>query len=122
MENSSVGAGLVRFFVRRYDPDCDQETTVQYVVPSAKDMTVLEALLYVRDHDDASLAFEFGCRYGVCCWCVISIDGALRLACRTPLKQDQELRPSRRLPVIRDLVVDRSTMKRSCGSSPMDEP
>jgi succinate dehydrogenase/fumarate reductase iron-sulfur protein len=68
---------------------------------------VLEALCHVYDKIDSTLAFRMGCRYKTCGLCAIEIDGKPRMACLTKLKKEMVLRPLPKLPVVRDLVVDR---------------
>ena len=46
-------------------------------------MTVLDALLFVHDNLDDSLAFRYSCRGAVCGSCGMLINRVPRLACRT---------------------------------------
>ncbi|MFQ5920350.1 MAG: 2Fe-2S iron-sulfur cluster-binding protein, partial [Thermoplasmata archaeon] len=81
-----------------------------FTVPFRRDMMVLDALAYVKDHMDGSLAFRWSCRMGICGSCGADVDGTARLTCATFL---HELRgpivrvgPLNHFPIIKDLVVD----------------
>ncbi|MFQ6013070.1 MAG: succinate dehydrogenase iron-sulfur subunit [Thermoplasmata archaeon] len=81
-----------------------------FTVPFRRDMMVLDALSYVKDHMDGSLAFRWSCRMGICGSCGASVEGTPRLTCSTFL---HELRrpivrvgPLSHFPIIKDLVVD----------------
>ena len=95
--------------VMRYDPTRDGEPRPQrFVVPTEKGATVQQALMHIYEEQDSSLAFRCGCRYRYCGLCALEVDDKPCLACLTPLKDGQVLKPLRHLPVLRDLVVDRS--------------
>ena len=87
-----------------------QQFGVPVISPS---MSVLDALLWVQQNDDPTLAFRCACRVGMCGSCGVVINGREGLACRT-LVRDLAQRPQsiikaepmRHLPVIRDLVTD----------------
>lgn len=82
----------------------------EYKVPYLQGMTVLDALNYIRENLDSSLAFRSHCRMGVCGSCGMIINGKPRLACNTQivrLESDMvELMPLYNFPVARDLVVE----------------
>ena len=64
------------------------ETESQYErfeVPYRKGMTILEALFYIQDHFDSSLAFRYSCRGAVCGSCGLTVDKVPQLACRTQI-------------------------------------
>src|SRR3972149_6037424 len=93
----------------RYDPTRDGEPRPQrFVVPTEKGATVQQALMHIYEELDSTLAFRCGCRYRYCGLCALEVDGKPGLACLTPLRDGQVLKPLRHLPVLRDLVVDRS--------------
>ncbi len=77
---------------------------VEYNVPNLN--TVLEALLYIRENIDSTLAFNHACRSGICGACAVKIDGIPKLACKTPLKNDITIEPLDGFKVVRDLIVD----------------
>jgi succinate dehydrogenase/fumarate reductase iron-sulfur protein len=99
-----------RISIRRYDPETDTEPRwVDYTVPSGDRTTVLEALTYVYENIDPTLAFRFGCRFDSCGLCAVELNGRSRMACSTALEQGMKIAPLARMPVLRDLVIDRAT-------------
>jgi len=100
--------------IYRFDPDLDQEARIgTFVIPYQDGMTVLEALFYVLEKVDGSLAFRFSCREGICGACAMFINGSYRLACETQVARlleeghrEVHVMPLPHLPVIKDLVVD----------------
>jgi len=79
-----------------------------FEVPYQHGMSVLDALLWVRDHLDSSLAVRYGCvNANACKTCIALVEGKVTYLCVAPLERDQttvEPLPSRVL--IRDLVTD----------------
>lgn len=83
------------------------------LAPSA---TVLDALerLREREGDCLGLAYRAACRHGACGECSVQVNGRGVLSCMTTLgsvcsgHQRVEVQPLAGLPVLRDLVVDRS--------------
>ena len=53
----------------------DSSGFAHYSVPVAENARVLDALLHVRHHHDATLAFRYSCRVGMCGSCAIVING-----------------------------------------------
>jgi succinate dehydrogenase/fumarate reductase iron-sulfur protein len=99
---------MARIRVQRWDPERGgQPALVTYEVPMEEGATVLGALLHVYEANDSSLALRFACRNVACGLCAVDVDGRPRLACTTPLKDGMTIRPLRRLPVARDLSVER---------------
>lgn len=103
--------------VMRYDPDRDDEPSLQrYRVPFDEDTSVLAALQYVKDELDGSLSFCWSCRMAVCGSCGKMVNGEPKLSCRTFLR-DYHPGPVRiealdHFPVVRDLVIDQSDFLR----------
>jgi succinate dehydrogenase / fumarate reductase iron-sulfur subunit len=58
----------------------------RFEVPVSKGMSVLEALFYIQDYSDSTLAFRYACRGAVCGSCGITIDKIPLLACRMQVK------------------------------------
>jgi succinate dehydrogenase / fumarate reductase, iron-sulfur subunit len=126
--------------VRRYDPDVDvtapsgsaalpaaaasaaEGRWQRYDVELPAGSTMLEALMYVQDHVDGSLAFRRSCRHGICGSCGMRVNGCARLACTTQLSlaiEEAERRAARssadpvvrveplgNMPLVKDLVTD----------------
>ena len=82
----------------------------EFDVDSGPETTVLDALVDAQRTADATLAFRYACRVGMCGSCAMVVNGRERWACRTRLAslgtKDVTVRPLYHLPVIRDLVVD----------------
>lgn len=100
----------VELRVFRYIPDTDDEPHYEnYEVDWVEGMTVLDALLRVRDDIDSSLTIRHSCRMARCGSDAVYINGKQRLACNTQvaeLEQPIEVEPLPRFDVVRDLVVD----------------
>src|SRR3989304_877887 len=65
----AVEAGIVTVTVRvtRFHPETDRSPGQQdYLVPAGPGMTVLDALVYIKEHLDGSLAYRSSCRMGIC--------------------------------------------------------
>jgi succinate dehydrogenase / fumarate reductase iron-sulfur subunit len=72
-------------------------------------MTVLNALIFARDHFDASLTFRHSCRQAVCGSDALFVNGRQRLGCKTQLSDLAEpvrVEPLPHQEVVKDLVVD----------------
>jgi succinate dehydrogenase/fumarate reductase-like Fe-S protein len=100
---------IARLRVSRSTPD---EPTVRYqefAVPFEAGASVLDALIWIRTHQDASLAIRYSCiNANVCKECLIAIDGKVGYACTTRLRHDtlMTLDPLPGKPVLRDLVTE----------------
>uniref|UniRef100_A0A343UY41 Succinate dehydrogenase [ubiquinone] iron-sulfur subunit, mitochondrial n=1 Tax=Sirodotia delicatula TaxID=386631 RepID=A0A343UY41_9FLOR len=70
---------------------------------------VLDALIQVKNTQDATLSFRRSCREGICGSCAMNIDGTNGLACLQPLKGTKKyvvIYPLPHMYVIKDLVPD----------------
>jgi succinate dehydrogenase/fumarate reductase iron-sulfur protein len=95
--------------VLHYDPTTDTNKRREYRVPNQPGATVLQALQHIYAELDATLAFRYGCRYSRCGLCGVMADGKPRLACKVKLASTSEVAPLAGLPLLRGLVVDRTT-------------
>ena len=85
--------------------------TVEYKVPVAPGMVVLDALHYIQGHLAGDLAVRWNCKAGKCGSCSAEVNGKPRLTCKTrmdtlPLDQPITVVPMQTFPVIKDLVTD----------------
>ncbi len=96
--------------IERYVPESGTFETQSYDVPMGKGTTVLQALLYIYEEYDSTLAFRFGCRCVKCGECALNVDGIPRLACATSAHEQMRISPLKNLPPLRDLIVDRSVL------------
>ena len=95
--------------IRRFDPCVGGEPKwVEYEAPDGERATVLETLMHIYENEDPTLAFRFGCRFGKCGLCAVEVDGRPRMACFTEIEDGMKIAPLSRMPVVRDLVVDRA--------------
>ncbi|MBO4248084.1 succinate dehydrogenase/fumarate reductase iron-sulfur subunit [Halomicrobium sp. IBSBa] len=99
--------------VFRYDPEVEGKEEPRFddfTVPFHKGMTVLDALIYSRDHYDSSLTFRHSCRQAVCGSDALFINGRQRLACKTQIADLDagtiRIEPLPHQEVVKDLVVD----------------
>lgn len=102
--------------VQRFNPDVDQKPYMQeFTVPMTPDTTVLDALHHIKTEQDGSLTFRRSCRHAICGSCAMNVNGSNDLVCHRSLAEslDHEgvvtIRPLPYLPIIKDLVVDRSS-------------
>ncbi len=101
----------VTFKVLRYTPGVDQKPRMQaFEVPLSKGMTVLDGLLWIKEHVDPTLSWRSSCRMGVCGSCGMFINGRPRLACNNQITHLHSevitVKPLPNYDIIRDLVPD----------------
>ena len=83
----------------------------RYDVPRHASQTVLDVVSHVQRHVDATLAYRYACRVGMCGSCAMTVNGKARWTCRTHVDTVAgsamlEIAPLNHLPIVRDLVVD----------------
>src|SRR5262245_43981350 len=96
---------------------------VEYQVPIAPGMVVLDALHYVQAHQAPDLAVRWNCKAGKCGSCSAEVNGRPRLTCKTrldalPLDQPITVQPMKAFPVIKDLVTNVSWNDRLNQTTP----
>lgn len=94
-----------------YRGDNEGGQHVEYKVPIAPGMVVLDALHYIQGHLAPDLAVRWNCKAAKCGSCSAEINGRPRLTCKTrlddlPLDQPITVNPMKAFPVIRDLVTN----------------
>ncbi len=116
--------------VYRKESETSEPHYERYEVPVKQGMNVLEALFYIQDHYDSTLAFRYACRGAICGACGMTINKFPRLACKTQISRlksekvlkiletefgdtsdwDEEteilVEPLPNMDIIKDLVVD----------------
>ena len=108
-----AGAKAVKSFrIYRYDPEAGGNPRWDtYDVPvDAVGPMVLDALIYIKNTIDPTLAFRRSCREGVCGSCAMNIGGRNTLACthgwaEAPGKAVQ-ISPLPHMAVVKDLIPD----------------
>ena len=107
--NSRLAPGdLLTVKVRRSEVAAGGEAYQDFQVPYQKWMRVLDALNWIADNAAADLAFRWFCGSKMCGTCAVRMNGREVLACWEAVEPNMLIEPLRNLPVIRDLVVDRS--------------
>jgi len=89
----------------------DRTTPVSYdefTVPFEAGASVLDALVWIRSHVDASLAFRYACiNANACKQCLVQVDGRVVYACTARLTPGlMTIEPLANKTLIRDLVSD----------------
>jgi len=99
----------IRLTLARFDPEKDQAPRREtHLVPFQKGMTILDAIFYIYENIDRSLAFSYGCRYGRCGLCAVNVNGKPTLICQTLAPKEMIVEPLPNYPVVRDLVIERA--------------
>lgn len=111
--NARIAIGdPVMIKVRRSDDGRLQE----FQTPYQKAMRVLDALNAIALKDAPDLAFRWFCGSKMCGTCAVRMNGREVLACWEAVEPEMTIEPLRNLPVIRDLVVDRTPYERKVAS------
>ncbi|HZS74776.1 MAG TPA: succinate dehydrogenase iron-sulfur subunit [Candidatus Nitrosotalea sp.] len=97
--------------ISRSNPSEGQEAIFsEFQIPVQKWTTVLEAILYVKQNFDHSVAVRYSCRQASCGSCGMKINGKPALACYTKISELNSnivtVEPMNNFPIIRDLAVD----------------
>jgi succinate dehydrogenase iron-sulfur subunit len=84
---------------------------VEYQVPIAPGMVVLDAIHYIQAHQAPDLAVRWNCKAGKCGSCSAEVNGRPRLTCKArldalPLAEPITVQPMKSFPIIKDLVTD----------------
>lgn len=95
--------------VYRFDPSVGMEGRFEcFEVPAGPHWTVMQALDYIAENCDSSLAYyrHSACCHGICGRCALKINGKIGLACATEIGGLSEitLEPKNN-KVLRDLVT-----------------
>jgi succinate dehydrogenase / fumarate reductase iron-sulfur subunit len=100
----------VKVTLRRQDPESGEGPRYQtYEVPYVQGMSLLNALDFIFEHLDGSLAYDdhAACQHGICGTCTVMVDGRPSLMCQTPVAADMTVEPVPHRRVVRDLVYAR---------------
>jgi len=97
----------MRIVLVRSDGASTWEVAVE--VPDDPRLTILEALQQAAE-SIPGLAFRYGCRNARCGVCTVEVSGRPKLACRDRVRAGDRIAALSTLPVLRDLVSDRSAV------------
>jgi succinate dehydrogenase / fumarate reductase, iron-sulfur subunit len=101
---------IYKVHILRFNPEADKEAHWEtYDIPWVRTMTVIEGLEWLWDQGEY-IAFRSNCREFTCGSCAMTINGKPSLACDTVLQDDMRIEPLSRYPVLKDLVVDSSSV------------
>lgn len=106
---AASGKKLLNIEVKRYRPTDAEPFYQTYEMRFHEELTVLDALNWIKDHEDGSLAFRWSCRMGICGSCSAMVNGKPVLMCQTYIKDiawPVRVEPLKNFPVIKDLVSD----------------
>ena len=79
---------------------------ISYQIPFEQGQSVLNALHYIADHLDPSLAFSCSCRIGLCASCLLTVNGKSVMSCTTLVEDGMVIEPYTKGGVVRDLVAN----------------
>jgi succinate dehydrogenase / fumarate reductase, iron-sulfur subunit len=114
IQNGQAKKAMIR--VQRFNPDVDRKPYLaEYEIPITADTTLLDALEQIKSDLDGSLTFRRSCRHAICGSCAMNVNGVNTLVCNRRVeafldrKGRVTIRPLPYLPIIKDLVVDRTS-------------
>jgi succinate dehydrogenase / fumarate reductase iron-sulfur subunit len=111
MTEAKTEGRTTTFRLFRFDPEGGQATSFkEYTLSVPRGMTVLDALIRIKEEQDNTLSFRYSCRMGVCGSCGMFVNGLPMLTCQTQvveLESDTvEIRPLPNYDALRDLAAD----------------
>jgi succinate dehydrogenase / fumarate reductase, iron-sulfur subunit len=101
--------------IRRFDPESGEAAYwADYQAELPPERSVLDAILQVKDREDASIGIRCSCRAAICGSCGVRINGRSALACNTRIGEAAErgrdgaitIEPMGNMPVLKDLITD----------------
>ena len=92
--------------IYRTNPEGVGEFKTYFVEGEASD-TVLDTLIQLYNEQDSTLAFRYACGVARCGECAILVNGEACMACDRNVEPEMRIEPLDKLPIIRDLAVDR---------------
>lgn len=110
--SARAGATHVKTFeIYRYNPDDGGNPHLDTFEVDLDDCgpMVLDALIWIKDNIDPTLAFRRSCREGVCGSCAMNMDGTNWLACTRHIEETgtpAKIYPLANMKIIKDLIPD----------------
>ena len=107
MTNVTVSAQTITLSVLRGDGDGASRYD-DFEIPAAQAASLLDALRWIREHEDDSLAFRYSCiNANACKECMMQLDGKVVYACvaRPQIGRTHVVEPLSNKARLRDLVT-----------------
>ena len=102
--------------IQRFIPDVDLKPRwEEFKLEVGQDTTILDALHEIKSHQDGTLTYRKSCRHAICGSCAMNVNGKNMLVCNTPINDEMNkkgkisIKALPYLPIIKDLVVDRTS-------------
>lgn len=100
--------GTIKVKVYRTNPDVDNSHYYdEYAVPLEHGMSVLNALTYIYENLDQSLAIPYSCRIGRCGYCTLMVNDKPTLICTSMAQASMTIEPLPSARVVKDLITDK---------------
>lgn len=98
----------MKLTVTRFNPEKEKDPHEEtYEVPEYEGMTVLDALIWIREHKDPSLSHRYSCRNANACKeCIAMVDGKAAYTCTVPAVGEMSVKPLVKKKVFRDLSTE----------------
>ena len=111
---------IAKVRIPRTDPDKDAiPEIVTYEVPYTEGMRVAQALRYIFEDLDGTIAFRNSfCKRGSCGLCMVLLDKKPAMACKAAMKPEMLIEPLPERVLIKDLAVDLN--RRKCDRAESD--
>jgi succinate dehydrogenase / fumarate reductase iron-sulfur subunit len=102
---------LREYRIYRWSPDDGDNPRIDtyYVDMDDCGPMVLDGLIWIKNHIDATLTFRRSCREGICGSCAMNIDGTNTLACTKGMDEiasTVKIYPLPHMAVVKDLIPD----------------
>ena len=100
----------VKLKIQRSEPSSGKKVSYdEFEVPVEEGMVVLDAVHYVENNLDPSLAVRWNCKAARCGSCAAELNGMPKLMCKTRVDRLGDhitIEPMKAFPVVKDLVTD----------------
>jgi succinate dehydrogenase/fumarate reductase iron-sulfur protein len=117
LRNARLSPGeMLSVEIRRADGPDAAARYQKFVVPYERAMRVLDALNWIAENEGSDLAYRWFCGSKMCGTCAVRMNGREVLACWEAVEPEMRIEPLRNLPVVRDLIVDRSPYEQKVAS------
>jgi succinate dehydrogenase / fumarate reductase iron-sulfur subunit len=97
--------------IQRFTPEVDKKPYYKsYEVAFFEGMTILDALMKVKEELDGTLSFRASCRMGICGSCAMIVNDEPVLACHTQIRELKTdnfiIKPLCNYSIVKDLIID----------------